>query len=202
MNPRLRTFLNPTFAALGVAIGFALLMALGAHRPASSSQPDFLAASENLDELIARQVSKIVLPAPDLRPDEVVQLQLDGLADPASSGRGILQCYVLASPANKSVTGPLANFARIVRTGAFAELAHPQATLVGEPQIDGSTARVLVTVVDADSTIRAFEWLLSRQADAPVRDCWMTEGVMPAASFDEDNSDAGDRSQTPGIQGI
>jgi hypothetical protein len=59
-------------------------------------------------------------------------------------------------------------------------MARPRALLVGRPQFDDQLARVLVTVIDEDSRVRAFTFVLARQQIAQFKNCWMTEAVLPA----------------------
>ncbi|MBA3484458.1 MAG: hypothetical protein H0T51_21865 [Pirellulales bacterium] len=179
MLQRAAYFLRPTFAALivlGLIAGFANLASRG-----GDAEPDFISAGglaandwEHLD------LTRVVLPSDKLGPDEVVRLQLIGLSDQQADGVGILQCYCFAAPANRAVTGPLERFGAMVRQGPFHCMARPRALLVGRPQIDGHLARILVTVIDEDSRVRAFTFVLGRQQVAPFKDCWMTEAVLPA----------------------
>ncbi len=135
---------------------------------------------EHLPELGADQ---IVLPTPELTPSQVVETQLAGLADPKADGIGILQCYVMASPGNRNVTGPLDRFGAMVRHEPFACLAKPQATLVGQPEVEGVIAKLLVTVIDERQHMHAFTFLLAKQTAGPYKDCWMTEAVFPAGKL-------------------
>jgi hypothetical protein len=180
MFARLLHFLQPTFIGLiafAAVVGFITLADRQGHQ-----EPDFVAAGapspaqleEDLD------LKNVVLPRPSLEPEDVVKLQLDGLADQRADGIGILQCYCFASPANRAVTGPLENFGRVVRQAPFLPLANPRAVLIGRPQYDGRIARLLVTVIDERSQIQAFAFFLTRQREAPFTDCWMTEAVFPA----------------------
>lgn len=173
-------FFRPTawvFLALFAVLAFRLVAGGWGH-PQSIQARDDVA-----DSLSALGADRIQLPAPELTPDEVVRTQLAGLADPAPHGVGILQCWAFASPGNRRVTGPLDRFGRMVRDGAFACLARPQATLIGRPCIEGDVARVLVTVIDDQQQMQGFQFILSRQKDDPFAGCWMTEAVFPVTSL-------------------
>lgn len=181
MVRKIAAFLSPTALVL---LGFAVWAVARPFYPASQSGSlDLVAPSalapEHLPQLGA---DRLLLPDPAISPTKVVETQLAGLADRGSGGVGILQCYCFASPANRSVTGPLDRFGSMVRMGDFACLANPQATLVGEAQLAGRLARLLVTVVDENRRLRAFTFILSRQTAEPFRDCWMTEAVFPVGS--------------------
>jgi hypothetical protein len=176
-------FLQPTILAIA-----ALLLVVGINRllfPASqaAASAEIVASSALAPTDLSRLgADRIVFPDPALSPEKVVETQLAGLADPSPNGVGIFQCYCLASPANRAVTGPEERFGAMVRQGAFACLSDPQATLVGTPRISGPLARLLVTVVDRDKHLRAFTFILSRQTSEPFKDCWMTEAVYPVTS--------------------
>jgi hypothetical protein len=176
-------FFRPTLLVL-----VALILVVGINRlifPASQAAASAeIVASSALrpTDLPRLGADRIVFPDPDLSPEKVVETQLAGLADPTPNGLGILQCFCLASPANRAATGPLERFGAMVRQGDFACLSDPQATLVGSPRISGPLARLLVTVVDRDQRLRAFTFILSRQSSEPFRDCWMTEAVYPVTS--------------------
>jgi hypothetical protein len=177
MFARVAHFLRPTFFAI---TAFALLVGVrGAIWTADYSArvdpvSDPLAGLGNVD------LSGVVLPSPSLLPEQVVRLQLAGLRDVRADGVGVLQCFVLASPGNRAVTGPLERFGKMVRQGPFMCMANPRAALVGRPDVARQTARVVVTIVDQRDRIHAFTFILGRQATAPFADCWMTEAVWPS----------------------
>jgi hypothetical protein len=122
---------------------------------------------------------RVQLPDSKLQPADVVQIQLRGLSHPGKDAVGILQCFVFASPGNRSATGPLDRFGQMVRQEPFACLGDARATLIGTPQIDDRFAKLLVTVVDQRQQLRAFTFILFKQQGGPFADCWMTEAVYP-----------------------
>jgi hypothetical protein len=179
MLQRAAYFLRPTFAAL-IALGLIAGIANFASR-GGDAESDFIGpggpVANDWEQL---NLTRVVLPSDKLAPDEVVRLQLIGLCDQQADGVGILQCYCFAAPANRAVTGPLERFGAMVRQGPFHCMARPRALLVGRPQFDDQLARVLVTVIDEDSRVRAFTFVLARQQIAQFKNCWMTEAVLPA----------------------
>jgi hypothetical protein len=178
MLPRILAFLAPSAAVLALfAAGLGLLYSpLVRDEPAAALIRPGAVEPEHLPELGA---DKITVPTPAMSPTEVVETQLAGLADTRADGIGILQCFALASPGNRAVTGPLDRFGAMVRQGAFACLAKPRATLVGAPQVEGVIAKLLVTVVDERRQMQAFTFILSKQVIPPYEGCWMTEAVLP-----------------------
>jgi hypothetical protein len=122
---------------------------------------------------------ELKLPSPDLSPDEVVRLQVDALRAFLHDQSALNQCYVFASPTNRAVTGPLDRFGAMVQNANYGPLVRQTSALVGRPVIRDGQATVLVTVLDANRTVRGFRFFLSKQIDTQYRDCWMTDAVIP-----------------------
>lgn len=167
-------FLRPTFIAL---IAFAFLA--GILNIYWSTEFESIAGI-NANELAGIDLSEVVFPSPALEPEEVVRLQLEGLSNSKRDGVGVLQCFCLASPANRTVTGPLKHFGEMVRQPPFDAMTSPRALLLGRPQRDGNVAKLLVTIIDDKHNVRVFAFVLSRQREKPFVDCWMTDAVLAA----------------------
>jgi hypothetical protein len=127
----------------------------------------------------ARQ-AQIQLPDPRLSPADVVRLQVEALRAFRDDQSAIHQCYVLASPANRAVTGPLERFTAMVQNPTYRALVEHTTALVGRPVIRGRQATVLVTLLDRQRDAHIFRFFLSKQTDAALLDCWMTDAVIPA----------------------
>ncbi|MCA9235300.1 MAG: hypothetical protein KDA44_07500 [Planctomycetales bacterium] len=174
-------FLAPTGVVL-LAFALAMLLArFGQNDAASGAGRGAIVAPRQRPD---GGVEGVVLPAPRFGPDEVVELQLTGLANQKQPAVGILQCYYFASPANLAVIGTLDAFGRLVRRPPYHVLSNPRAWLVGTPRINGRTARVTATIVDASGRLHCFAFLLERQSTQPYLDCWMTDSVLPVGEND------------------
>lgn len=119
-----------------------------------------------------------VQPSPSLQPNEVVSLQLKGLAIEPEGG-GIEQCFALASPGNKEITGPIERFTAMIHKAPYDVLLFHHLVLVGKPTIEGDSANVVVTLLDAQDRIYIFQFVLSRQHGNNYENCWMTDAVFP-----------------------
>ena len=151
---------------IGLGLGIAIALAMPATAPNGDGLPP--------------NPSGITLPNPALAPEEVVRLQLQSLRDFRDDDSAILQCFVLASPANREATGPLGRFAAMVRNPKYVALVDCESELVGKTIIRGDRATVLVTVVDPQQRASLFRFFLSKQTDEPFRNCWMTDAVVAA----------------------
>jgi hypothetical protein len=124
--------------------------------------------------------TEIQLPDPRLSPADVVRLQVDALRAFRSDQSAINQCYALASPANRAVTGPLDRFTAMVQNSTYSSLITQTIALLGQDVVRGGQATVLVTVLDEGRTPHSFRFFLSKQTEEPFVDCWMTDAVLPA----------------------
>jgi len=120
-------------------------------------------------------------PDPALSPAAVVQLQLAALAnvDKPVRDAGFAIVFALASPGNRSQTGPLAHFAALIRETYPAMLNHRGSTLA--PLIsEGRQAIQGVELIDRSGVVHRYVFTLSKQPDGPYKDCWLTDGVVQA----------------------
>ena len=120
------------------------------------------------------------VPGPALSPGDVVSAQLRALAgDDAAHHDGIRRTFLFASPGNKLVTGPEQRFVELVQTPAYAPLLGSRRFRIRDERRDGDSYQAVAEVVGRDGRTRLFGFQLGRQADGPLKGCWMTEGVTP-----------------------
>jgi hypothetical protein len=119
-------------------------------------------------------------PNPSLSPQQVVEFQLEALRhnNEPTADAGIQRSFRFASPSNRLVTGPLSHFSEIVHSAPYSALLGSQGSIVRGVIVQGSEAKVYVTVTSANGSQLNFLFMLSRQGQADYRDCWMTDSVM------------------------
>ena len=119
-------------------------------------------------------------PSPKLAPADVVRIQVEALQNNGPLDEGIALTYHFASPANKSITGPLPRFTSMVHSSPYDRLLnHRQASY--EPlALAGDTAHQRVTITDTVGEEIIYHWVLVRQVEGEYKDCWMTDAVIPA----------------------
>lgn len=121
-------------------------------------------------------------PHPDLTPEDVVRIVLAALQhnDDPGPDYGIRTAFNFASPGNRSVTGPLAKFADMVKNSLYSILIDFKDAQIEPATTSGEHARLVVRVKGGDGRSASFIIELSRQANPPYRGCWMTDSVVPA----------------------
>jgi hypothetical protein len=116
-------------------------------------------------------------PGPGLSPRDVVQIQLRALQSNGRGDQGIAWCFEFASPRNKQFTGPLKQFAAMVKSPPYDVMVNHRLSLVGRAETRGNQAHVLATLVDARHRLHLFAFVLSKQTEGKYADCWMTDAV-------------------------
>ncbi|MEM8945275.1 MAG: hypothetical protein AAGD11_08840 [Planctomycetota bacterium] len=139
-------------------------------------------AKDNLDLPAAindstNQTVSIRQPDPSLSPKQVVEIQMRALVDFRSEQKAIRQVFAFASPSNRSVTGPLSRFERMISRPPFAAMVDCNHWMSGGVVRQDDLATVLVTTTDDSNRVSLYRFYLRLQADE-YADCWMTDRVV------------------------
>ena len=122
---------------------------------------------------------KNAYPEPELKPNDVVRLQLLAMQQNDDSDFGIEVTFRFASPANKKQTGPLKRFIRLVRNPSYRPLLnHINATFL-ELNIEEDFAVQDVIITTSNGKRIGYRFRLSIQKGPLYPGCWMTDSVIP-----------------------
>ena len=118
-------------------------------------------------------------PEPELKPNDVVRLQLLAMQQNDDSDFGIEVTFRFASPANKKQTGPLKRFIRLVRNPSYRPLLnHINATFL-ELTVEEVFAVQDVIITTSNGERIGYRFRLSIQKGPLYPGCWMTDSVIP-----------------------
>ena len=119
-------------------------------------------------------------PSPDLTPEQVIAIQLNALKnnDRPFPDYGIGITFNFASPGNKAGTGPLPRFIQMVKSPVYRPMLSHRSYSREPIEILGDIARQEVTIIDAGGKRHVYIFILSKQAEPPYEDCWLTDSVM------------------------
>ena len=119
-------------------------------------------------------------PNPKLSPADVVSAQLQALKhnDDPEPDAGIRTTFRFASPSNRSHTGPVERFIRMVKSEEYAAMLNYQSDLRSEVMVQQGAARQKVTLIDSAGKQATYVFILSKQAGPPCSGCWMTDSVF------------------------
>ena len=118
-------------------------------------------------------------PEPELKPNDVVRLQLLAMQQNDDSDFGIEVTFRFASPSNKIQTGPLKRFISLVRNPSYLPLLnHTNATFL-ELTVEEDFAVQDVIITTSKGKRIGYRFRLSIQKGTLYPGCWMTDSVVP-----------------------
>ena len=127
-------------------------------------------------------------PTKELTPEQVAKVVVAALKANDAQDTGIRTTFKFASPANQDATGPIERFIPLVKNAAYAPLLNHASSSVHELARKDDQAAELVTVTAKDGTKSYFIFQLSKQHDdGKLKDCWMTDGVIPVQPKAQDD---------------
>ena len=132
--------------------------------------------------LISISISKaeLIKPRSDIKPTEVVKIQLLGLQknDQDYKDSGIEQTWNFAHPNNKKVTGPLDNFKSMIKGASYQMMINHLSHTITKLESSDKWAQFEVIILDKEKIYHKFNWQVEKYLfDGPLKDCWLTTMV-------------------------
>jgi len=133
-----------------------------------------------LSLLLSSSNAEILKPNSDIKPSEVVKIQLSGLQknDLSYKDGGIEQTWNFAHPNNKKVTGPLPNFKRMIKGDSYQMMLNHLSHTITELGSSDKWAQFEVIILDKNKIYHKFNWQVEKYTDdGLLKDCWLTTMV-------------------------
>ena len=130
--------------------------------------------------LISLSKADLIKPRSDIKPAEVIKIQLNGLQknDDNYKDSGIEQTWNFAHPNNKKNTGPLLNFKMMIKGRSYQMLLNHVSHTITEIGSGDKWAQFEVVILDKEKIYHKFNWQVEKySADGPLKDCWLTTVV-------------------------
>ena len=130
--------------------------------------------------LLSSSAAEILKPSSNIKPSEVVKIQLNGLQknDLDFKDSGIEQTWNFAHPNNKKVTGPLPNFKRMIKGDAYQMMLDHLSHTITELGSSDNWAQFEVIILDKNKIYHKFNWQVEKYTlDGLLKDCWLTTMV-------------------------
>ena len=130
--------------------------------------------------LLSSSTAEILKPSSNIKPSEVVEIQLNGLQknDLDFKDSGIEQTWNFAHPNNKKVTGPLPNFKRMIKGDAYQMMLDHISHTITELGSSNNWAQFEVIILDKNKIYHKFNWQVEKYTlDGLLKDCWLTTMV-------------------------
>ena len=129
--------------------------------------------------LISISISKAELidPSSDIKPAEVVKIQLTGLQnnDSRFKDSGIEQTWNFAHPNNRKVTGPLDNFKRMLKGDSYQMMIDHLSHTITQLGSSDKWAQFEVVILDKNKIYHKFNWQVEKYTlEGAFKNCWLT----------------------------
>jgi len=124
--------------------------------------------------------AELLKPRSDIKPSEVVKIQLLGLQknDFNYKDSGIEQTWNFAHPNNKKITGPFDNFKRMIKGDAYQMMINHLSHTITQLGTGDNWAQFEVIILDKEKIYHKFNWQVEKYStDGPLKDCWLTTMV-------------------------
>ena len=138
--------------------------------------------------LISISISKseILKPSSNIKPSEVVKIQLLGLQNnnDGFEDSGIEQTWNFAHPNNKKATGPLDKFKGMIKSNSYQMMINHISHTITEIRGGDNWVQFEVIILDNKKIYHKFNWQVEKYTeDGPLKDCWLTTMVSSPVSL-------------------
>tara|TARA_B100000963_G_scaffold274719_1_gene242931 strand:+ start:468 stop:941 length:474 start_codon:yes stop_codon:yes gene_type:complete len=130
--------------------------------------------------LISTSNAELLKPRSDIKPAEVVKIQLIGLQknDYSFEDSGIEQTWNFAHPSNKKITGPLDNFKRMIKGASYKMMINHLSHTITKLESGYNWVQFEVVILDKEKIYHKFNWRVEKYLpDGALKDCWLTTMV-------------------------
>ena len=130
--------------------------------------------------------AELLKPSSDIKPSEVVKIQLLGLQknDFDYKDSGIEQTWNFAHPSNKKATGPLDNFKKMIKGEAYQMMIDHLSHTITQLRTSDNWVQFEVIILDKEKIYHKFNWQVEKYSlDGPLKDCWLTTMVSNPISL-------------------
>ena len=136
--------------------------------------------------LISISKAEILKPNSNIKPSEVVKIQLLGLQknNDVFEDSGIEQTWNFAHPNNKKATGPLDKFKLMIKSNNYQMLINHISHTITQLRGGDNWVQFEVIILDKNKIYHKFNWQVEKyKEDGPLKDCWLTTMVSSPLSL-------------------
>ena len=136
--------------------------------------------------LISISKAEILKPNSNIKPYEVVKIQLLGLQknNDVFDDYGIEQTWNFAHPNNKKATGPLDKFKTMIKSNNYQMMINHISHTITQIRGGDNWVQFEVIILDKNKIYHKFNWQVEKyKEDGPLKDCWLTTMVSSPVSL-------------------
>ena len=130
--------------------------------------------------LISISKAEILKPNSNIKPYEVVKIQLLGLQknNDVFDDYGIEQTWNFAHPNNKKATGPLDKFKLMIKSNNYQMLINHISHTITQLRGGDNWVQFEVIILDKNKIYHKFNWQVEKYIlEGELKDCWLTTMV-------------------------
>ena len=118
-----------------------------------------------------------ISPNEQLKPYEVVKIQLEALKNNNKNDDGIKVTWLFAHPENKKITGPYERFKIMIYGQQYRQLLNHDSHKINLVMNTPNTYMFKIKILTKDKQLLFYEWHVQKASEEDCIDCWFTSSV-------------------------
>ena len=121
--------------------------------------------------------AELIEPNKDLKPYDVVKIQLEALKNNSKNDEGIKQTWLFAHPDNKKITGPYERFRIMIYGQQYKYLINHDSHKINLLSNSPNTFIYRIEILTEEKKLFFYEWHVQKGTDKNCVSCWFTTAV-------------------------
>ena len=124
--------------------------------------------------------AELIEPNKDLKPYDVVKIQLEALKNNSKNDEGIKQTWLFAHPDNKKITGPYERFRIMIYGQQYKFLLNHSSHKINLITNSPNKFIYRIEILSDKKQLLFYEWHVQKGSEEKCKNCWFTSAVsMP-----------------------
>ena len=121
--------------------------------------------------------AELIEPNKNLKPYDVVKIQLEALKNNSKNDEGIKQTWLFAHPDNKKITGPYERFRIMIYGQQYKYLINHDTHKINLLSNSLNTFIYRIEILTEEKKLFFYEWHVQKGTDDNCVSCWFTTAV-------------------------
>ena len=121
--------------------------------------------------------AELIEPNKNLKPYDVVKIQLEALKNTNKNDEGIKQTWLFAHPDNKKITGPYERFRIMIYGQQYKYLINHDSHKINLLSNSPNTFIYRIEILTEEKKLFFYEWHVQKGTDNNCVSCWFTTAV-------------------------
>ena len=121
--------------------------------------------------------AELIEPNKDLKPYDVVKIQLEALKNNSKNDEGIKQTWLFAHPDNKKITGPYERFRIMIYGQQYKFLLNHSSHKINLITNSPNKFIYRIEILSDKKQLFFYEWHVQKGSEEKCKNCWFTSAV-------------------------